>query len=182
MSRQNIEDLRERVSRAYHRLRGMVRRVTISLTGNTGQWQAQGYRGIGVDDIEGEKFDLVEVFPGIGISARPKAGSRAEAIIVHVGAESGHPVIVATRDRSMEVSLEEDETAVFNSQAVLILKKDGTVEIRSRTGVAQKLVTWADFTNHTHVTAATGPAVAPTKLAPAGPFGPTDGTQKLKAE
>jgi phage gp45-like len=181
-----IEDLRDRLTRAAHRARNLVRRVTLSLSNNDGTWQARGYRGFegAHGDTDGEKF-VAEVFPGIGIWARPKVGTVPEAIIVHVGGEPGHPVIVATRQKEMQVALEEDETAVFNSQSVLILKKDGSVEIRSRNGTAQKLVTLAEFNNHTHATAPTGPLTPPTKIAspPGGPFTlPTDGTQKLKAE
>lgn len=185
--RGDVEELRDRISRAAARQRNLVRRVTVSLTNNDGTWQARGYRGFegAHGDGDGEKFTGVEVFPGIGIWARPKAGTVPEAVIVHVGGEPGHPVIVATRLKDAQVALEEDETAIFNSLSCVVVKKDGTVEIRSRNGMAQKLVTLAEFNNHTHLTAPAGPVTPPTKIAgvPGGPFTlPTDGTQKLKAE
>lgn len=184
MTRQTIEHLRQRTSQVYLRLRGLARRVVLSLTNNDGTWQALGYRGVDElgEDAEGEKF-VAEVFPGIGIYARPKAGAKPEAVVIHIGAEPNHPVIIATRDRAAQVALDEDETAVFNSQAVIICKKDGTIELRSRGGTAKKLVTWDDFIGHTHVTAGTGSPVGPTKLAPPGPYNASvDGTQKVKAE
>lgn len=183
--RVDIDELRERISRAAIRAKNLVRRATISLTNTDGTWQARGYRGFegSHGDLDGEKWNGVEVFPGIGFWSRPKSGTVPEAIIVHVGGEPNHPVIVATRDKTSQVALDLDETAIFTSQSIVVVKKDGTVEIRSLGGTAQKLVTWADFTNHTHATAATGTPSPPQKVVPlAGAFGASDGTQKLKAE
>lgn len=126
MSRRTAHDFRDR-GRDAPFLRGMIRRLVVKLTQATGLWQLLGF-----EDADGneELLNDVETFPGIGFSSRPKAGSRAEVVVVRIGGESGHPVIVATRDRSIEISLEEDETAIFNSTGTVVkITKDGIVEL-----------------------------------------------------
>jgi phage gp45-like len=76
----------------------------------------------------------VEVFSGVGFYSRPKAGSKPEVIVVNVGGEDGHPVVVATRDLSIQVSLAEDETAIFNSSAVVKVAANGDVLVRAKSG------------------------------------------------
>lgn len=137
MGRQTVEDFRETSSSFYHRVRGMVRRVVVSLTEQAGgAWQTLGYK-----DADGnrETWNNVEVFGGVGIHARPADSGRVEAIILHVGADEEHPVMVATRDRSMQVALEADETAIFNGQTIIRIKADGVVEIGSRGAVLTPL-------------------------------------------
>lgn len=130
MSRQSVEDFRTDSNPWVLRLRGLVRRTVVSLTEAAGcAWQALGYRD---SDGNRETFNNVEIFGGVGIHARPANSGRVEAIIVHVGGDEEHPVIVATRDQSMQVELEGDETAIFNSKSVIRIKADGTIEIGSR--------------------------------------------------
>lgn len=130
MGRQTVEEYREDGDRWMLRLRGMVRRVVVGLTEVAGgAWQALGYKD---SDGNQETFNNVEMFGGVGIHARPADNGRVEAIIIHVGGDEEHPVMVATRDRSMQVELQADETAIFNSQTVIRVKADGTVEIGSR--------------------------------------------------
>lgn len=189
MTRQTIEHLRQRTSQVYLRLRGLARRVVLSLTNNDGIWQALGYRGVDElgEDAEGEKF-VAEVFPGLGFYARPKRGAKPEAVIIHIGAESNHPVIIATRDKAAQVVLNEDETAVFNSQSVVLIKADGTVEVRDRSGVAVPLALKADvdalrtwLATHTHsgVTTGTGSSAVPVQ---AGTLPNAAGTSKLRGQ
>lgn len=143
MSRHTIEELRGRTGKLWIAVRNMVRRVAISRSNAGGLWQALGYDP-GTDGKR-ETFNGVEVFPGIGFFARPKAGGKPEAIILNVGA-AHHPVIIATRDKSLQVSLDEDETAVFNSSAVITIKKTGEIWITDRaTGAAAPLATKADL-------------------------------------
>lgn len=131
MARQSVEDFREDTSML--RLRNLARRVVVSLTEAAGgAWQALGYKLPGDAEDAREKFNNVEMFGGVGVHARPAASGRVEAVIIHIGADEEHPVIVATRDRAMQVELEADETAIFNSKTVIRVKADGTVEIGSR--------------------------------------------------
>ncbi|MFA9269824.1 MAG: phage baseplate assembly protein, partial [Baekduiaceae bacterium] len=128
---------RDRMHPMALKLRGLVRRVIVAATGVDGLWKLLGFEA---EDGAREGFEGVEVFPGIGFASRPGSGGKPEVVILNIGADAGHPVVVASRDRSLEVELDEDETAVFNSQAVIKFKKDGTVEIRGRDGDAVGVV------------------------------------------
>ncbi len=114
-----IQRLREK-----HRERGIVRRLAAKLTGAL--WQLAGY-----EDADGnqETFDRVEVFHNVGFGARPRAGF-GEAIVVNVGGASNHPVVICSRDHSITVSIEEDETVIYNSTGACVrITKTGNVLI-----------------------------------------------------
>ena len=80
--------------------------------------------------------------------ARPPAGVKPEAIAVSIAGNKA-TAIVATRDEATRQAvagdLAEDETAIFNTQALVVVKADGTVEIRLAGGVASPLATKADL-------------------------------------
>jgi len=113
-----IRELRERPP-----ARGFIRRLAVKLTGVL--WQLLGY-----EDADGnrETFDKTEVFHNIGFTSRPRAGF-GEAVVVNVGGESNHPVVIASRDQSIVVTIEEDETVIHNSTsgAIVRLTKTGQV-------------------------------------------------------
>lgn len=124
--RESVESLRIRTSQAATALRGMVRRLVVAATKSSGLWQLLGFEGI---ENEKETFDAVEDFShGVGFYARPKKDAKAEAVVVNVGGESGHPTIVGSRDLKTQPAIDEDETVMFNSQRVVKLKADGTLE------------------------------------------------------
>jgi len=167
------------------KISNLVRRVAIALT-EGGLWQADGYE-------DEARADGVEVFQGIGYASRPSATSvsdgSAEAILLHVGGKSGHPVIVATRDESIRVELDEDETAMFNSQAIVKIKSDGTIEASSIGGSPVALATKADLdaleawaTAHTHADPATGYTSTPANIGGPDPAPSASGTSVLKGE
>jgi|GEM_PF-6414187 len=178
----NASGLRERTSRAAIALKNLVRRVSLAATrGST--WQVQGY--------DGEPADDVELFPGIGIYARPRAG-RGEAIVLKVAGT--HPVIVATRDDSHHIELDADETAVFNSTGALVrITKEGDIVVRAKPGRevfvddgsgAQALATKADIDAlaswgklHVHPDPSSGSTGTPSVDPPSA-----DGTLILKAK
>jgi phage gp45-like len=140
-ARQSIRRLRERNRGVALALRGLVRRFTVALAPASGLWQL-----LGLADADGsrERLGDVEQFPGIGFFARPKEAG-AEAVVVHVGGETGHPVIVATRDRRTQVALEPDETCVFTSRARVHLRRDGTVYVTDASGAGEPLATKSDL-------------------------------------
>jgi len=108
-------------------LRGLVRRMLVSLTSAGGLWQL-----LGKEDGDGnrERASDVEAFQQIGFLSRPAAGSRAEGVVVKVGGESGHPVVIASRDRAIEIAIGEDETVIFNSTGTLVkITAGGRVEL-----------------------------------------------------
>lgn len=168
-------DLRDDQEGPANRLRGLARRMAVKLVGATSNlWQLLGFQGAYGED---ETVPDVEAFQNIGFASKPKAGSEgAEAVVISIGAQSGHSVIVATRDRSIEFDLADDETAIFNSTGARIhLLADGSVVVRAAPGRtvsvddgagAEPLVTRAEFLSHGHPTAGTG-AVSPPIIAPA---------------
>lgn len=138
--RPTVAKLRARALPESIRLLNMVRRFSIAATSGV-LWILEGM----VDDEGNVETRKAEAFPGVGFYSRPRAGSRAEAVVAKVGSESGHPVIVATRDLDLLKAAElggafgEDEAAMFNTEARVYVKADGTVEVRTHQGVAVAL-------------------------------------------
>ncbi len=186
MNARTIAQLRRSHSAEVQGLRGIARRMVAAATGAL--WQVLGYD----DPISGEPEtdDEVEVFGGVGFASRPRDGAGAEVIVIHVGAEETHPVIVATRDRSIEVALESDETAIFNSTGTVVrIKKDGTVRLgemeaphpacRGDNLQATLNALIAAFNAHVH----TSNGVPPTGLGvPAASSGPGDLSPNVKVK
>lgn len=170
-------------------VRGMIRRVAISLATGT-KWQWRGQRGgAGGDEI----YDA-EPFTGIGFFSRPPASGSPEAILNAVGG-SKNTVIVATRDektrRLIDADVPAGATCVYNDKAMILVKPDGTVEIRLIGGAAIALPTLADYNalrnaynSHTHPVATTGSATAQTGTASAtaATVAAPTGTTVLKAQ
>lgn len=121
---------------------GAVRRMAIRLTARA-LWQLAGYTIDGF--VEAIK---AETFTGIGISARPPVGSRADAIVLNVR-DAKTPVVVGARDEGTRAAvvgnLAADETAIYNSAALVHVKADGTIEARSKSGAAVPLATKEDL-------------------------------------
>lgn len=159
------------------RLLGSARHMAIGLTSSP-FWQLLGFKRLG------ERIETARavVFPGVGIYARPASSSNPEAIVLNVGG-ADHPVVIALRDektRKASANIDEDETVLFNTVAVLYIKSDGTIEARSVGGTASPLATKADIDalrtwalGHGHPNHGLPPSTTP----PAA-----TGTAKLKAE
>lgn len=127
-------------TRAQH---GMLRRFTLKLSRGR-LWQILGHL---IDGVR-ENFDS-EPFQGIGFWSSPAKGERAEVIVANLGGDAGHPVIIATRNEDVrklyDSQLAQGSTAMFNNATIIIINPDGTVEVRSRNGVAAPLATKADL-------------------------------------
>lgn len=169
-------------------VKSMVRRMTITLTGTAGALKAL-WQVTGVDLPSGTETTKAENYSGgIGLAARPPASNKPQAIVLMVG-DAGAPVIVAAVDRAtrdvVAGALKADETMLHNSKAFVHVKDDGTIEARSKLGVAVPLATKADvdalitlYNLHVHVSAApTNPTSVPATLSPL-----STGTLKLKGE
>ncbi len=118
-----------------------LRRMAVSVTSRV-FWQLLGYKS---HESKQPATDH-ENFSGIGFYARPRTSDKAEAILASVG-DARHSVIIATRNedvRKQIANLEADETAIFTSLGIIVIKADGTVEIRSESGTAVPLATKAD--------------------------------------
>lgn len=129
------------------RLRGLVRRMIATATGLP-RWQLRGVRAA----YGGDEVLQAEVFQGVGFAARPPASSSAEVIAVNVDGQAKAPVVVAARDEQTAAAvraaiggLAAGDTLVYNASAIVFLRVDGTVEIRSPSGVAGELATKADL-------------------------------------
>lgn len=166
------EEWRDQISSERRAIAGMIRVMPIKLTVG-GTWRVEGH--LLVDNITRETRDAA-IFMGIGFASRSKGGANADAVVVFPGGSS-NPVIIATRDedaRRAVANLEQDSTTMFNRSTIILIKPDGTVEIRASSGVASPLATKADIdalklwaSTHTHSGVSTGPgASGPPVVAP----------------
>lgn len=123
--------------------RGAIRRMVVTLTSKA-IWQLAGFL---LGDGKREAM-TAEPFTGIGFSSRPPANGKPEAIVLLPGDDARQPVVVAVRDektrQAIVGALLENETAMFNDAALVHIKAGGTIEARSKNGVAVPLATKAD--------------------------------------
>lgn len=186
---ESIEERRNRTSPSVRQAVGMLRRMTITVTSGA-FWQVVGH--LLLDGVTAEAPDA-EVFSGIGFFSRPKAGTNRESIVAYIGGAE-NPVIIATRDedtRKRVAQIDEDETAMFNTQAGVFVQNNSTVEVRTVAGVPLKLPTMADFENlrafvaaqfaaaSGHIHATPSGATTTIALAAAAPTLPAVGTGTL---
>jgi len=131
--RRDLDDYRENQEQRAITLRGLVRRVAVKLVTSKGFWQLLGY--IGLADDERELFGDAEVFQHVGFVSRPKPGSAAEALVLNVGGKAAHYVVIGSRDKKTEITISDDETAIFNSTgAFMKVTKDGDIVGRCASG------------------------------------------------
>ena len=170
MTSRTPQDLADKQSGPLERfVRGMIRRVTVTLT--TGSlWQTLGYRG-GANAKGGDETANYEPFTGIGFYSIPPASGAPEAIVAAYGS-TRTAALVAMRDEATRQTgagdLVAGDVCVYNDLARIIVKGNGTVEIRLHGGVAIPLATMADV-------AAIGTAIAGATIVP------NDGGASLKA-
>ena len=179
--RNHIQNLRARGSHTALQLLGMVRKVVVSMVGGNRGWQFRGYQTPDGD----ETFASVDVYQHAGFQSRPSAGASA----VLVAGDTGKPASVGEFDPAMAFPLAgNDEVAISNSKAVVYAKADGTIEARSRNGVAVPLATKADLDAHrtwilTHIhPTPSGNSSPPLLVAPGSACPSPAGTTKLKGE
>jgi hypothetical protein len=111
---------------------------------------------------------------GMGLYAIPPVGAEVAVLVPDGEVEMG-PVVVARTDQAPD-GLDGSTFVIQVPAGGELVVHDGAADD------AVKLVTWADFENHTHTTAGTGSPVGPTKLTPPGPFVDGDGTQALRSK
>jgi len=145
MTYRSSEDFAQETSAFRRFVYGMIRRFAITLT-DAALWQLLGQTGgAGGDEILSD----VPAFTGIGFYSRPpSSGGNPEAIGVAVGG-TRTTVIVAARDEATRQAvvgdLPPDSAAMFNTQTIIVINPDGTVEIRLAGGAATPLATLADL-------------------------------------
>jgi len=176
------EQLNQATNPALVRAFGAVRRMIVTLSSGV-LWQLAGVR-LPDGTTEARK---AEVFGGIGFASRPSSSGKPEAIAIAVG-DANTPVIVGLRDEKTRAAvagaLGLDETAMFNTVAIMLIKSDGTIEARSPGGTAVALATKADLDAlASFVQAMTLPVSGATAGPPAPNTVPTpSGTSTFKAE
>lgn len=121
--RQTIR-LLERLSR---RMRNIVARGVISLVRDARKWQSAQ-----LELLDGEVLDDAERAQQYGFSSVPHAG--AEAVVLFVGADRSHPVVLAVDDRRYRVqALKDGEVAIYTDEGDRIhLKRQRTIEVSTR--------------------------------------------------
>jgi phage gp45-like len=194
MSYRSAKDYKDEQSHTTKANASKLRRLAVSLTSRV-FWQLLGYKS---HEAKQPTTDA-EVFSGIGFYARPLTTDKAEAILASIG-DARHSVIIATRNedvRKQIAQLEPDETAIFTSLSTVVIKADGTIEIRSKDGTALPLPTLADvqevvdklnalitaYKIHVHggVTTGAGLSAVPTVVTAANADDP-EGTDVIRAE
>ncbi len=184
MTYRDREDFAKETGPTERTLRGMIRRMVITLTDKV-LWQLLGQRG----GQGGDEVIDVEVFPGIGFFARPPASGKPEAIVAAIAGAAKARVAIATRDEKTRQEavaalpngeLGEGEVLVYTPVALIHVRANSTVEIRTLGGTAEKLPTWADFTalrtwiqNTMVIATPSGNSTPGTTTAPPTPAGTT---------
>lgn len=188
-----IRDFRNDVSPDRRHVLGSLRRMAVRLT-SSAFWKVVGHLLLdGTEEVRD-----VEVFSGIGFYARPKKGNRAEALVVFPGG-AANPIAVATRDedsRKIAASIDNDETAMFNTQCGVYATNGGKIEAREPDGTAVELAKASELNNlrafvmqqfsgagHVHaVSGAATTAVTPVVLPVPLPSTDYPGTDVLKGQ
>lgn len=121
--RQTIR-LLERLSR---RMRNIVARGVISLVRDAHKWQSTQ-----LELLDGEVLEDAERAQQYGFSSVPHAG--AEAVVLFVGADRSHPVVLAVDDRRYRVqALKNGEVVIYTDEGDRIhLKRERTIEVTTR--------------------------------------------------
>lgn len=106
------------------RLRGLVTRGTLDTATSSTKLQGAKFRG-----QEGE-VDDAEHFEPYGFTARPFAG--AEVLIVNVGADAAHPVVIAAADRRYRIAgLATGEVCLYDDQGQRVTLYRDRIEIEA---------------------------------------------------
>lgn len=158
---------------------GTLRRFAITVT-RTSFWQGVGLLLIDQKTKETEK---AEIFPGIGIYARPPVGTNSEGIVGYLGADAQNPVWLGVRDEDTRRFVMDqahpaaNETFLYNSLARLMIRKDGSIVVRFPGAASDiRLATIQDLNGlATYVRAQSGADGGPGHVH-ATPSGPTTST------
>lgn len=108
----------------------MVSRIVVSSINDTGNIQLAQLKA-----FAGEVLDNAERFSEFGFSSNPPVGS--EGVVVSVGGNREHPIIIATNHRSSrQKNLAPGETIIFTQDGTKIhLKMGGFIDIETATKV-----------------------------------------------
>lgn len=106
----------------------MIGRAIITVVKDT-----TGMQTVQVDLGHDEKIDGVERVQNFGFSSHPKKG--AQAVVVFIGGNRDHPIVIAADDRAYRPSLSQGEAAVYNAFNALVKLKNGVIDINTNKAV-----------------------------------------------
>lgn len=140
--------------------RNGISRGVLTLIDDEGKMQR-----VQVSILDGELADDVERFQNYGFTSVPEAG--AEATVVFIGGDRGHPVVVVADDRRVRMAgLEPGEVAVYHRNGDFIHLKNGNVmEVSTKQLTIKAADSMTIDTKQLTVTASTGILVKTPSLA-----------------
>lgn len=106
----------------------MIGRAIITVVKDT-----TGMQTVQVDLGHDEKIDSVECVQNFGFSSHPKSG--AQAVVVFIGGNRDHPLVIAADDRNFRPSLSSGESAMYNAFNAIVKLKNGVIEINTAKAV-----------------------------------------------
>lgn len=109
------------------RIMTMVRRLTVS-----GSNDALGLQRLQIETLAGVTQDGVERVQNYGFTSRPKKG--AEGVVLYLGGNSDHGVVIAVDDMRYRVKVEEGEVAIYTDEGDKIhFKRGNKIDITTGT-------------------------------------------------
>ena len=144
-----VQDIEKLVRPIKTRVLNMVAKAVIKLAGNgTAQVEVNG----------GEVRDNLLRLQEYGFSSRPKPG--ADAVVVFIGGNRDHGLVVSSGDPRTAPTLEEGEVAFWSADGVVVkIDKDKKVRITGAASIdlngdSKRFVTWDELNtalqSHTH--------------------------------
>lgn len=114
------------IRKIINRLKNIVAKAVLSAVNDSGEIQLVKIQG-----YEGEIADAVERIQNYGLTSVPPKGG--EAIVLNVGANSDHPVVVAMDSGEFrKKNLKPGEVALYDkNKSYILLREDGSIEIKS---------------------------------------------------
>lgn len=126
-----LSTVRALVAPVLHRVKLLAQRAVVRSSDDARKAQT-----LDLAVLSRESLSRVERFAHFGLTSRPPAG--AEVLVLSLGGNRDHPVVVADEDRRHRPvgQLAEGETCLYATGGVRIfLRADGTVEVLASGGV-----------------------------------------------
>ena len=103
----------------------MVSKALVSAVTDTG-----GLQLVQISVLKDELEDNVERLQNYGFTSSPKTGS--EAIVLFIGGNTDHGVVIAVDDSRYRLKLQDGEVAVYDHNgSSIVMKSSGDVEVTS---------------------------------------------------
>lgn len=117
-----IDTLERWIAPLKRRVLLMIGKATLSAIKDT-----TGIQVVQVNLGHGEVIDDVERVQNFGFTSHPKPG--AQAVVVFVGGNRDHPIVLAADDTRYRVKINPGDSAMYNSQGMQVRCKGGVIEL-----------------------------------------------------